>query len=149
MRRLFGIVVMMLSSAAADYLFSFLSMAVDALPPAQYAKWVALLEGASSNRLQFQVVNAAMQWYAGPVMVGLATSVVATIAGGLGMDWSSILLGAAAFAVANGALGGRFDVVSIFSVFFAVVCAAGGWAIGDRIVRRRINVASAPLISRA
>jgi hypothetical protein len=124
-------------------------MAIGALPPAQHAKWMTLLERACSSMLQLEVINAAIQWYGGPISIGVATSVVAALARAARVDWWNIVLGAATYAVAKSAMSGSLDSPTLFSVFFAVVCAAGGAAIADRIVPVRIDAAAVPVTSQA
>ncbi|HVT05227.1 MAG TPA: hypothetical protein VHL58_17830 [Thermoanaerobaculia bacterium] len=141
MRRLLTISVVAIASALIDYCVSALSMAVRTLPPAHHAAWMSLLEGACTSRVQFDAVNAAMQWYGGPVVVGVTGFIVGTIARVFRTPWSSLLVGVTVFAVVMGTLGGGVDAPSVFSLFFALVCATGGGTFGDMAVsgyRRQI-----------
>lgn len=135
MRRILATTGIAIVTALVDYSISALSMLVGALPPAHYAVWMKLLEGACASRLQLDVVNAAMQWYGGPVVIGLTGFIVGVGASIFGIQrFGVVVVGVAAFAVIKGVLGGSFDAPSAFSVFFAVVCAGSGCAFGSTMI---------------
>lgn len=134
MRHLLRIVIVATASALTDYCLSVASMAVSALPPAHYAAWMTLLKGACLSKLQFEVINAAAQWFGGPVVIGVTGFIVGSIARIFHTAWSSVLAGLAAYAVLKIALGGLIDAPAAFSLFFALVCSAGGCAFADAVV---------------
>jgi hypothetical protein len=136
LRRVLTIGVVAIASALIEFCFSISSMAFRALPPAHHAEWMALVEGACASRLQLDAVNAAVQWYGGPVAIGVTGFIVGTGARLLRAGRSLILTGMIIFAVAKGALGAVLDAPSIFSVFFALICTAGGWALSDAVTPR-------------
>jgi hypothetical protein len=134
MRRILATTGIAIVSALVDYILSALSMLVRALPPAHYAAWMTLLEGTCASRLQLDVVNAAMQWYGGPVVIGLTGFIVGVGARIFGVELGFVVVGVAAFAVIKGVFGGSFDAPSAFSVFFAMVCAGGGCAFASSMI---------------
>jgi hypothetical protein len=135
-RRVLTIGAVAVASALIEFGFSVCSMAFRALPPAHHAEWMALLEGACSSRLQLDVVNAAMQWYGGPIAIGVTGFIV-----GIGARLSRakqplIVIGVVIFAITKGVLGAVLDAPAAFSVFFALVCTVGGCALGDVVITR-------------
>jgi hypothetical protein len=134
MRNLLRIVIVVIASALTDYCLSVASMAVSVLPPAHYAAWMTLLKGGCQSKLQFEVINAAAQWFGGPVVIGVTGFIVGSIARTFNTALSSVLAGLAAYAVFKIALGGVVDAPATFSLFFALVCSAGGYALADAVV---------------
>jgi len=124
------------ASALIELCFSMSSMAFRALPPSHHAEWMALLEGACSSRLQLEVVNAAMQWYGGPIAIGVTGCIVGMGARLLRAERPLIVIGVIIFAITKGVLGAVLDAPAAFSVFFALVCTVGGCALGDAVITR-------------
>jgi len=135
MRRVLAIITIAIVTALIDYVISAMSIASSGLPPAHYAAWMRLLEGTCASKLQLDVVNAAMQWYGGPVVIGVAGFIVGLGATLLGIQRSGAVVGVAAFAVVKGVAGGVLQAPTVFSVFFALVCAGGGCAFGSIVIR--------------
>ena len=113
-----------------DYVLALASMGFASLPPARYGIWMRLLEGPCASKLQLEIINAGMQWYAGPVVVGIAAAIAGMLARLIRWNWIPICSGAAAAAIVKGVIG-SFDAPLYFSIGFAVVCAAGGGTMID------------------
>jgi len=120
-RRVLTVGAVAVASALIEFCFSVASMAFRALPPSHHAEWMSLLEGACSSRLQLDAVNAAMQWYGGPVAIGVTGFIIGVGARLLRAEVSLIVAGMVIFAVAKGALGAVLDAPAAFSVVFALV----------------------------
>lgn len=130
-RRVLTVGVVAVASALIELCFSMSSMAFRALPPAHHAEWMTLLEGVCSGRLQLDIVNAAMQWYGGPIAIGVTGCIVGMGARLLRAEQPLIVIGVVIFAMTKGLLGAVLDAPVAFSVFFALVCTVGGCALAD------------------